>query len=94
MIIDPESGHKLLFIEVPDAELPAKRIHLDVRPRNRPQDEEIAWLLDYGATPVDDHRGKYGPGTGWMILADPEGNQFCVLRSPQQLAEAEGQLDV
>ena len=28
-----------------------------------------------------DQRGTYGPGTGWVVFADPEGNQFCILRS-------------
>ncbi|WP_114559507.1 VOC family protein [Desertihabitans aurantiacus] len=85
MILDPDSGHRLLFIEVPDAELPAKRIHLDVRPRERILDEEVRWLLEQGATGVADHRDIHGPGTGWVTLADPEGNQFCVLRSPAEL---------
>jgi hypothetical protein len=86
-IHDPESGHQLLFIEVPDDELPAKRIHLDVRPRERSRDEETAWLLEQGATLVADHRGIRGPGSGWATLADPEGNQFCVLRSRAELHE-------
>ena len=88
MIMDPESGHKLLFIEVPDAELPAKRIHFDVRPRTRSREEEVDWLLSRGATLVADHRGIYGPGSGWVTLADPEGNYLCVLRS---MAEVEAQ---
>ncbi|WP_101523677.1 VOC family protein [Nocardioides houyundeii] len=86
MIRDPETGHQLLFIEVPDQELPAKRIHFDLRPRERGRDEEVEWLLTYGATQVADHRGKYGPGSGWVIFADPEGNQFCILRSEGELA--------
>lgn len=81
MIRDPQSGHQLLFIEVPDADLPAKRIHFDLRPRTGTQDEEIERLLGVGATQIADRRGKYGPGTGWVVLADPEGNQFCILRS-------------
>jgi len=36
-------------------------------------------LLGLGATEVADHRGIRGPGTGWVVLADPEGNQFCIL---------------
>ena len=81
MITDPETGHQILFIEVDDPDLPAKRIHFDVRPRERTRDEEVGWLLAYGAAEVADHRGIYGPGSGWVTLADPEGNQFCVLRS-------------
>lgn len=38
-IHDPESGHTMLFIEVPDIDLTAKRIHFDVRPRERSQDQ-------------------------------------------------------
>jgi hypothetical protein len=81
MILDPDSGHAVLFIEVPDAELPAKRIHFDVRPRAETRDEEVERVLALGATQVADQRGHYGPGTGWVVFADPEGNQFCVLRS-------------
>ena len=81
MIRDAESGHWILFIEVPDAELPAKRIHFDLRPREGTRDEEIERVLAHGAVQVDDQRGQYGPGTGWVVFADPEGNQFCILRS-------------
>lgn len=87
LIRDPGTGHTLLFIEVPDAELPAKRIHLDVRPRERLRDDEVAWLLERGAELVADRRGIYGPGSGWVTLADPEGNQFCVLRSQAELGD-------
>ncbi|MBP2380270.1 VOC family protein [Brachybacterium sacelli] len=87
-IQDPATGHTLLFLEVHDEELPAKRIHFDVRPRERTQDDEVAWALSQGATQVADHRGQYGPGTGWVILADPEGNQFCILRSEGERATA------
>ena len=89
MIRDPETGHQVLFIEVPDETLPAKRIHFDLRPRNGgTRDEELARLLAHGATEVLDTRGKWGPGTGWMVLADPEGNEFCILRSEQEVAAA------
>lgn len=81
MVVDPDTGHSLLFLEVPDAELPAKRIHLDLRPREGTRDEEVERVLALGATQVDDLRGQYGPGTGWVVLADPEGNLFCILRS-------------
>ncbi|KNX36714.1 VOC family protein [Luteipulveratus halotolerans] len=90
-IHDRESGHTLLFIQVPDAELPAKRIHLDVRPRERPRDEEVDWLQQQGATVVADRRGIYGPGSGWVTMSDPEGNQFCVLRSPAEVAAQDAQ---
>jgi len=84
-IHDPETGHTVLFIEVPDAELPKKRIHFDLRPRQGTRDEELERLLAHGATQVSDHRGQYGPGTGWVVLADPEGNEFCILRSQAEV---------
>jgi hypothetical protein len=86
MIRKPDGSHHLLFIDVPDAKTIRNRIHLDLRPVERSRDEELEWLLELGATVVDDLRGKYGPGTGWVVLADPEGNEFCILRSEAELA--------
>ncbi|GAA4809584.1 VOC family protein [Nocardioides caeni] len=87
MILDPASGHRLLFIEVPEDKTGKNRIHFDLRPREHTQEEELQRLLDHGARQVADHRGQYGPGTGWVILADPEGNEFCILRSDAENAE-------
>ena len=84
MIEDPETRHQLLFIEVPDTKQGKNRLHLDLRPRVGTQADEVARVLGLGATEVADHRGKYGPGTGWVVLADPEGNEFCILRSPAE----------
>lgn len=86
-IYDPQTGHTLLFLQVPDEELPAKRIHFDVRPRERTQDQEVAWLREQGGMLIADRRGIHGPSSGWAVMADPEGNQFCVLRSMVELAE-------
>jgi catechol 2,3-dioxygenase-like lactoylglutathione lyase family enzyme len=88
MILDPETGHRLLFIEVPDAKVAKNRIHFDLRPREGTRDEELDSLLAHGATVVEDHRGKYGPGTAWVVLADPAGNEFCILRSEAEAAAA------
>lgn len=85
MILDPDTGHSILFIEVPDTELPAKRIHFDLRPREGRRDEEVARVRALGAREVADLRGTYGPGTGWVVFEDPEGNQFCVLRSQAEV---------
>ncbi len=87
MIVDPGGAHRLLFLETPDLKTVKNRLHLDLRPRSGTRDEELARLLAHGATEVADHRGIHGPGTGWVILADPEGNEFCILRSE---AEVEG----
>jgi len=87
MIVDPEGvGPTLLFIEVPEHKSVKNRLHLDLRPREGTREEELGRLLAAGATQVADLRGIHGPGTGWVVLADPEGNEFCILRS-----EAEGE---
>ena len=88
MIVDPDSGHCLLFIEVPDRKTLKNRLHLDLRPRSGSRDEEVERLLQAGASQVADHRGIHGPGTGWVVLADPEGNEFCILRSDAELADS------
>ena len=84
MIRDPESGHRLLFIEVPDAKQVKNRIHLDLRPVEGTRDEELARLTGLGAAVVADRRNS--DGTGWVVLADPEGNEFCILRSDAEVA--------
>ena len=85
LIRDPATGHRILFIEVPEEKTVKNRLHLDLRPRQAGRDEEVARLLEYGATLVADRRGIHGPGSGWVVLADPEGNEFCVLRSEAEL---------
>ncbi|GAB3589784.1 VOC family protein [Angustibacter peucedani] len=91
MIRDPETGHRLLFIEVPDVKQVKNRVHLDLRPREGTRDEELARLLEHGATEVLDTRGTWGPGSGWMVLADPEGNEFCILRTEAEAAQQPAQ---
>jgi hypothetical protein len=91
LIQRPDGTHRLLFIEVPDDKQVKNRLHFDLRPSERTRDEEVLWVLDLGGTQVEDHRGKYGPGTGWVVLADPEGNEFCVERSEAERAAASRQ---
>lgn len=86
MIIDRASGRKLLFIEVADLQPAEGRIHFDLAPTDRTRDEEIQRVLDLGAREVADRRNP--DGTGWMVLADPDGNLFCVIRSAQERAAA------
>ena len=82
MIIDPAGeGPRLLFIEVPDEKVVKNRLHLDLRPADATRNEEVDRLLGLGATQVADHRGIRGGDTGWVVLADPQGNEFCILRS-------------
>ncbi|WP_067437830.1 VOC family protein [Nocardioides jensenii] len=86
MIVHPDTGHQVLFIEVPEAKRIKNRIHFDLRPTDGTRDQEVARLLGLGATQVADHREIRGDGTGWVTLADPEGNEFCVLRSEAERA--------
>lgn len=79
MIVDPISGHRLLFVETGDVRHGKNRIHLDLVPTDRTRDEEIRRVLALGGIEVADRRNP--DGTGWMVLADPEGNEFCVLRN-------------
>ncbi|WP_055590134.1 VOC family protein [Streptacidiphilus griseoplanus] len=58
---------------------PAKlRLHIDVNATDRDQDAELERLLTLGARPVD--VGQTG-AEDWHVLADPEGNEFCLLRA-------------
>ncbi|MER6982790.1 VOC family protein [Streptomyces carpinensis] len=77
-------GAGLLFVTVPEAKTAKNRVHLDLQPQDRTRDEEVERLLALGATQVDDRRNP--DGTGWVVLADPEGNEFCVERSAAERA--------
>lgn len=78
-ISGPEgSGPTLLFITVPEKKQVKNRLHIDVNPQDRDQDEEVERILALGATHADVGQG---PDVSWVVLADPEGNEFCVLRS-------------
>ncbi|MWV48623.1 VOC family protein [Rathayibacter sp. VKM Ac-2803] len=80
MIFSSDSTQRLLFIEVPETKQLKNRLHLDLEPdEGSTRDEELARLLQLGARQVDDLRRP--DGTGWVVLADPEGNEFCILRS-------------
>ena len=80
----PEGQPNLLFIAVPEPKSVKNRVHLDLEPSDRTRDEEVERLLKIGATLVADHRRP--DGTGWAVLADPEGNEFCVERSAAERA--------
>ena len=67
----------LVFGPVPDPTPGKLRLHLDVNPTDRDQDAELQRLLDLGAVRAD--VGQSGDES-WHVLADPEGNQFCLLR--------------
>jgi hypothetical protein len=84
MIFSRDGKHRLLFIEVPEPKQIKNRIHFDLRPVEGSRDDELARLIALGATTVADRRNA--DGTGWVVLADPEGNEFCILRSNAEVA--------
>ena len=77
------AGRWLLFLKVPEPKTVKNRMHMCLRPVDRTRDEEVERLLGLGATMVDDLRR---PDSGWAVLADPEGNEFCVLSTPADQA--------
>ncbi|MGW0671354.1 VOC family protein [Streptomyces sp. NPDC002746] len=76
-------GPLLHFNQVPEPKTAKNRIHLCLRPTTS-REEETERLLALGATLVTDRREP--GGAGWAVLADPEGNEFCVLRSESDRA--------
>jgi glyoxalase superfamily protein len=78
-----DGGPGFDLIAVPEAKTVKNRLHLDLRADNSTQDVEVARLLALGARPADVGQG---PDVSWVVLADPEGNEFCVLsRSIQEV---------
>jgi hypothetical protein len=81
-VVEPAGGRgdhpDLLFQKVPDEKRQKVRTHLDLRPDD--QEAEVARAEAMGATRVDIGQGD----TTWVVLADPEGNEFCILRARPQ----------
>ncbi len=92
--LEPPAGSRedgvspdLLFIRVPERKTVKNRLHLDLRPDD--QDAEVARLESLGAVRVFIGQGD---DVTWVVMADPDGNEFCVLRALRE-GEAEGQSD-
>ena len=67
----------LVFVPVPESKTLKNRLHIDLAPHTSDdRDGEIAALLQRGATLVDVGQRS---DVSWTVLADPEGNEFCVL---------------
>jgi catechol 2,3-dioxygenase-like lactoylglutathione lyase family enzyme len=73
----PEDGvaPDLLFVRVPEDKAGKNRLHLDLRPQD--QAAEVARLEGLGARRIDIGQRD----TSWVVMADPDGNEFCVLRA-------------
>jgi len=85
MLLPPDGvGPMVFFQQVPEAKSVKNRLHLCLQPDDRTRDEEVERIVGLGATLVSDQRRP--DGTGWVVLADPEGNEFCVLRSAAERA--------
>jgi predicted enzyme related to lactoylglutathione lyase len=72
---DPSQAPLLVFVPVPEKKSVKNRLHLDVCPKGQDQDAELDRLTGLGATLVDVGQGD----ARWAVLADPEGNEFCLL---------------
>jgi uncharacterized protein (TIGR03086 family) len=90
VLLSPDGSLALLFIAAPEPKHVQNRIHLDLVPLTSGRDEEVDQLLRIGARMVDDQRGP--DGGGWVVLSDPEGNEFCIGRSDAERAPLAGQL--
>lgn len=81
----PEDGISpdILFLRVPETRTVKNRLHIDLRPDDR--DAEVARLETLGAKRIDIGQGQ---DVSWVVMADPQGNEFCVLRAltPEELA--------
>ncbi|MFF1277097.1 VOC family protein [Streptomyces marokkonensis] len=78
LIADPEGGPGLLFVRVEEGKTAKNRLHLDLRPTGRTRAREVARAIELGARQLADHTRP--DGKGWVTLADPEGNEFCMER--------------
>lgn len=70
----PDTLPGVVFVPVPEGKETKNRLHIDLRPAD--QEAEIERLVNMGARHVDVGQS---PDDSWVVLADPEGNEFCVL---------------
>jgi hypothetical protein len=83
----PDGGMPTLdILRVPDAKQLKDRLHLDLRADGSSFDAELARLEGLGARRVDIGQG---PDVTWVVFADPEGNEFCLLSRTVQEVLAE-----
>jgi len=67
----------IVFVPVPESKTIKNRLHIDITPIDRSQEEEVRRLETLGAKRIDIGQGD----VHWVVMADPEGNEFCILRS-------------
>jgi catechol 2,3-dioxygenase-like lactoylglutathione lyase family enzyme len=88
MILTPDGSHRLLFIEVDELQPADGRWHLDLVPTDTTRDAEVERLVAHGASVRVDRRND--DGGGWVVMTDPDGNEFCVLRSDAERSATHG----
>jgi catechol 2,3-dioxygenase-like lactoylglutathione lyase family enzyme len=81
LLLGPAGAPRLLFIRVPERKTVKNRMHLDLRPED--QAAEVGRLETLGARRVSVGQGE----VSWVVMADPEGNEFCVERSTAERGE-------
>jgi predicted enzyme related to lactoylglutathione lyase len=79
-----EDAVDLVVLAVPETKRLKNRLHIDLCPTGVDQAEELERLLGLGAVEVDIGQGEQT----WVVLADPEGNEFCLLRRRSDVAGA------
>jgi len=84
LLLSPGDAPDLLFIRIDDPKQSKNRVHLDLVPTDRTREEEVERLAGIGARTLDDRRRP--DGSGWVVMGDPEGNEFCVERSEAERA--------
>ncbi len=76
-------GPGLVFVPVEESKSVKNRLHIDLAPHiSDDREAEIQRLVNLGASPVE--VGQSATDATWTVLADPEGNEFCVLSSREQ----------
>lgn len=92
VVLEPPAGSRedgvspdVLFVRVPEAKSVKNRLHLDLRPDD--QKAEVARVEALGAKRVNVGQSD---DVSWFVLADPDGNEFCILRvlTPEEIASA------
>jgi hypothetical protein len=92
VVLEPPAGSPqdgvapdLVFLRIPEHKIAKNRLHLDLRPAD--QAAEVTRLENLGARRVDVGQGSE---VTWVVMVDPEGNEFCVLRAytPEEIAAA------
>ena len=85
VLVAPTPGQPgLLFLRVPEGKTAKNRIHFDLWPTSTKRDEQIDRAVGLGAVVLADCRRA--DGSGWVVFADPEGNEFCIGSSAAERA--------